>query len=325
MKQIAFRSLLPLAVLVICAFVLLRIAGSAQDLDSLPRIARPWLLVPALIAQAATIVLYVALWRSLLFTIDPSRPSWLDSAAAFVCSWLARHAPTGVPYVAGKVVLAERLGHRRVAVVASMIYENLFVVCVFTASSCAVLAFARLGLPPQAWLGIASAACVALAVLPLPAVRWLYERMSRTIIRARSLFACRLTTRATARSAAFTLIAAILNGSAFACLLAAFADLTRGEALIAAAAFNLAGAAGVAAVPVPSGIGVREAVLIGLLHGVVPLEVATAAAIVARAGGLMLDVGFGATGAAFLAIRARKASRSLQTSYSPSPLSSRPS
>jgi uncharacterized membrane protein YbhN (UPF0104 family) len=149
-------------------------------------------------------------------------------------------------------------------------------------------------------------------------------RVSRRIARLGSLAQCALTTRATVRAASIAMLAAALNGTAFACLLAAFADLNTQEALIAAAAFNLAGAAGVAAVPVPSGIGVREAVLIGLLHGIVPLEVATAAAILARAGGIMLDVGLGAAGAAVFALRARNR-RSATASYSPSPLSSRPS
>ena len=121
------------------------------------------------------------------------------------------------------------------------------------------------------------------------------------------------------------MFAAVLNGLAFALLLDAFTELSLREMVIAAAAFNLAGAAGVAAVPVPSGIGVREAVLIGLLQSVVPLEVATAAAVVARAGGIALDLAFGAAGASVFAFRARRGRQTVPASYSPSPLSSRPS
>jgi uncharacterized membrane protein YbhN (UPF0104 family) len=325
MKQIALRSVLPLVILTIGAFVMLRVAGSAQELGSLPRIENAWLLAPALAAQAATIVAYVALWRVLVFAMDPARPSWADSSAAFVCSWLARHAPTGVPYVAGKVVLGERLGHRRMPVVASMLYENLVVVCVFAATSCALLAVVGVGLPRPAWLLLAAAACAMLAALALPFTRQLLGAVARRIPRARAIADCGLDARSVMRASAVTLIAAALNGVAFALLLAAFDGLNGRELLVAAAAFNLAGAAGVAAVPVPSGIGVREAVLIALLQTIVPLEVATAAAILARAGGIAIDLVFGAAGAAFFALRARSGRRGVPASYSPSPLSSRPS
>jgi uncharacterized membrane protein YbhN (UPF0104 family) len=326
MRHIILRGLLPLAAVIVAAFVLLKIAGSAGDLASLPRIDRPWLLVPALFAQAATIAAYVALWRALLFAIDPARPARLDSAAAFACSWLARHAPTGIPYVAGKVVLGERLGHARTPVIASMLYENLFVVCVFAATSAVALAFAAsASLIASMSLAVALAAAVPLVALPLPITRRIVDRAARAIPRANALSSCHLSVSATVRGATIASAAAIVNGAAFALLLNAFVALSPQEMLIAAAAFNLAGAAGVAAVPVPSGIGVREAVLIALLQPVVPLEVATAAAVVARAGGLALDLTFGLGGAALIALRARRGSAQVRASYSPSPLSSRPS
>jgi uncharacterized membrane protein YbhN (UPF0104 family) len=286
----------------------------------------PLMLVPAVGAQLVTVVLYVMLWRALILGIDPARPLWLDSAAAFVCSWLARHAPTGVPYVASKVVLAERLGHKRTPVVASMVYENLFVVCAYTASSCVLFALLMRGaLLPGVWLALGMLAAAVLAVLPLPATRMLYERLSRAIPRAGALASCSLSSSITVKAAAITLASAVSNGLAFAVLLSAFADLTPQEMLVAGIAFNLAGAAGVAAVPVPSGIGVREAVLIALLHAIVPIEIATAAAVTARALAIMLDLVLGSAGAARIAFTARRSRPAPAPSYSPSPLSSRPS
>jgi uncharacterized membrane protein YbhN (UPF0104 family) len=164
-----------------------------------------------------------------------------------------------------------------------------------------------------------------LAALALPFTRQLLGAVARRIPRARAIADCGLDARSVMRASAVTLIAAALNGVAFALLLAGFDGLNGRELLVAAAAFNLAGAAGAAAVPVPSGIGVREAVLIALLQTIVPLEVATAAAILARAGGIAIDLVFGAAGAAFFALRARSGGRGVPASYSPSPLSSRPS
>lgn len=324
MRKLAFRTLGLLALLGFTAFLFLSITGSASDLSSLPRIEEPLLLAPALMAQAATVALYVALWRTLMASIDPARPSWIESSAAFICSWLARHAPTGVPYIAGKVVLGERIGHGRTAVIASMLYENLFVVCAFAASSCAVLALYSVALPGVLWLAIGTTTAGVLSVIPSPLARRLFERLSQRVTRLQSLRACSLSGRTTARAAVVALAAALLNGLAFALLLNAFTELSAGEMIIAGAAFNLAGAAGVAAVPVPSGIGVREAVLIGLLQTVVPLEIATAAAVLSRAAGMCLDIALGLAGAGIFAARAKYRRPSGVVSYSPSPLSSHP-
>jgi uncharacterized membrane protein YbhN (UPF0104 family) len=103
------------------------------------------------------------------------------------------------------------------------------------------------------------------------------------------------------------LLALLLHGAGFALVLGSFVELEWREFIAAGAIFNLAAAAGIAAVPVPSGIGVREVALIGLLQVFVPIEVATAAALVMRFGGILIDVAIGITGGAVYALRQRGA------------------
>jgi uncharacterized membrane protein YbhN (UPF0104 family) len=109
-----------------------------------------------------------------------------------------------------------------------------------------------------------------------------------------------------AKASLLLIVACCFNGAAFGLLLLAFEPLSGREFIVAAAGFNLAGAAGVAAVPVPSGLGVREAVLVWVLHYIVPVETALAAALVARLISLPLDLALGAAGAAWLTATRRR-------------------
>jgi uncharacterized membrane protein YbhN (UPF0104 family) len=60
--------------------------------------------------------------------------------------------------------------------------------------------------------------------------------------------------------------------------------------LLAVAVYNIAGAAGMLAIAVPSGVGVREGVTVALLAAVVPAPVALSAAVVARLTGVVADL-----------------------------------
>ena len=62
------------------------------------------------------------------------------------------------------------------------------------------------------------------------------------------------------------------------------------DPIVAVGAFSLAGAAGVAVIFFPSGIGVREAVLVALLSGIVPAEDALLAGATIRALSILADV-----------------------------------
>jgi uncharacterized membrane protein YbhN (UPF0104 family) len=259
--------------------------------------------LPALGALASTVALYTVLWRSLMNALDRSRPPLADSCAVFTSSWIGRYVPTSAPYVAGKVTLGGRLGYRRSAVGASIVYENLVVICVAALTSAVILPLTLKDvMPPLLWAVVGVPAACALFLLPSSALVRAVSRIAERF-RLPSLEQFRLPGRGVAIAALIAATAAATNGAAFALLLAAFDDLSTAELIAAGAAFNLAGAAGVAAVPVPGGIGVREAVLVALLQAFVPIEVAAAAALLARLGAILVDLALGCAGAAWLASR----------------------
>jgi uncharacterized protein (TIRG00374 family) len=112
-----------------------------------------------------------------------------------------------------------------------------------------------------------------------------------------------LSYRGLASAATIASAALVFNAIGFALILAAFDDLSTREMIAAGAAVNLAGVLGVLAIPIPSGLGVREAVLIGLLQVFVPIEVAAAAAVVSRLVSIGTDVAFGLLAGGVMALR----------------------
>jgi uncharacterized membrane protein YbhN (UPF0104 family) len=304
MMRVVLRVWLPVALLFAGVLAIGALAGGVEHLGSLPPVERSWLIGLGGVALLATICLYASLWRCLMQSLDPARPRWRDSAAVFTSSWLGRYVPTSAPYVAGKVVLGGRIGYRHAAVGASIIYENLIVICVAAASASIVLPLTIDDplLPPYAWLLFGAPAAIVLVLLPSPLVESVLRRVGeRTSLP--DISRAHLSPAGAGVAVAITGGAAVTNGAAFALMLLAFGRLSAAEFIAAGAAFNLAGAAGVAAVPVPGGIGVREVVLIAILQTFVPLEVAAGAALLARLGAIVTDLALGAAGAAWLTAR----------------------
>jgi uncharacterized membrane protein YbhN (UPF0104 family) len=298
MRRVLVRSLLPLVALVVLGAIAMRLVAGVNDIRSLPTIERPWLIAPATLALLGTLVTYAWLWRTIVFAIDRARPSVADSFGAFTCSWLGRYVPTSAPYVAGKVVLGARLGHRRGALVASVIYENVLVVVVGGGASAAVLSVTlRQSEAWYLWPGVSAACAAAVLLMMSRSSQRLITAFANGVPRLAALTRYQLSPVGLARATAVTSVSVVLNAAAFTLLLASFVPLSVSDAIIAAAAFNLAGAAGVAAVPLPSGIVVREAVLISILQLIVPVDVAVAAAILVRFISIPVDLLLGAVGA----------------------------
>jgi uncharacterized membrane protein YbhN (UPF0104 family) len=221
----------------------------------------------------------------------------------FCASWLGRYVPTSLPYFAGKVVMGSRLGHSRPALVASLVYENVLVLAIAAAVSCAALPLALSDASGPVWLALLGAAGAALLALLSPRV------MSRAVA-----FGARVTRRPVpeglvlsrgglASAATFAAVVVVANGLSFAFVLGSFVQLDGREVVASAAVFGLAGVAGTLALPVPSGLGVREAVIVALVQLYTPVEVAAAAAVLSRVICLGVDVAFGLTGAAWFAYR----------------------
>jgi uncharacterized membrane protein YbhN (UPF0104 family) len=269
----------------------------------MPAIERPQLIAGALALYAAALLGYAFVWRTVVRRLDRFHPPLIDSLAVFFASWLGRYVPTSLPYLAGKVAMGMRLGHSKSALAASVLYENGLIIAIGALSSCAILPVVLTGNQgPLRFVVLGLGGAAALALLSPPAFRRLLAfaaRLTGKQLPERMV----LSPAGLVAASAFAIAVLVCNGTSFALVLDSFVALDGRELVATAAIFNLAGIVGTLVLPVPSGLGVREAVIVTLVQLYAPLEAAAAAAVVARLIGLGVDVAFGLAGAAWYAYR----------------------
>ena len=253
------------------------------------------------ISGVAFVGTYALCWWLLLGALE-RRPVPLSGAVRlFLLAWPGRYVPGSLPYYGGRLIAAPRVGISRPAAAASLVYENLFAIATSGALSFLLLLLGfRDRLAGGPWFILACAAAMSSLAALHPAVVRAIIRIAASRIQRLSA----LEDHVLDLGAVLRLIPAYAAGSLFAGLAFYFALLSisgavRPPLLLALATYNLAGVAGLLAIPVPSGVGVREGVTVALIGAVVSPPVALSAAILARLTAIMADV---APGAAIIAL-----------------------
>ncbi len=208
----------------------------------------------------AAVVVSGVLWARLLQRLTDAPFDVADATWAHVQSWLLKYVPGQVGTVAAKIVWGSQRGIARSRVATSFVYENLFhLLASFVVSLPTVLL-----LVPESrgrYGAVIALLCVAqLGVLALPrAVGPIVERRTgRT-----GLF---LDVSTVLRQEALYLVPRLMNAAGFVLLAASVVKLGGvDDVLVFGAVYVLAGILGILAFMVPSGLGVREAVITALL------------------------------------------------------------
>lgn len=246
-----------------------------------------WLWVVAIVLFAIAVPLTGIAWAQIVRTLDPRAEVSAAEAVAVQClSWLLKYIPGQVGSVANKVVWAGKKTISRTLIVISFVYENVFLQIASIVPAVVIL-FLSLG--PQIF-----GDNVTLLVLPLlvliPLGLVLYRPVFHAIVRIparrvlkqdvpREYF---LSSGASALAMMVFLGPRILNGIGFVVLAASVVEVTPTQWLPFAAAYVLAGAIGILAVFVPSGLGVREAVIVVILSQYIPTPEAIIISLLAR-------------------------------------------
>jgi glycosyltransferase 2 family protein len=247
------------------------------------------ILLPAMLLISMAVVGWGLNWSLVLRGLG-AKAGLSRSLSVFLYTWLGRYVPGTVPYHASRILAAESLGTDKTKVGASIAYETVLMLGSGALLGCLGV---LLGLGAGRGSLVYLLAAVPLASLPFalqPRVLVpLANRALRVAGRPDIGHDSFLTGRQTAASFLGYAGVHVVNGLSFVLVLMALNDGSVNPAL-AIGAYTLGGIAGAAAIFVPSGIGVREGVIVGLLSGVMAPEEALLAAAAARAISIVADL-----------------------------------
>lgn len=263
-----------------------------------------WKYVSAVFAcMLVLVIVYGLAWWLLMCRLERRRLAAWPAVRLFALSWAGRYFPAGIPHYAGRLLAGPSAGMSRTAVAASLAYENLLVLAVGAAGAALCLSVASVaGGAPTPWIlaGLVIAALSFGATLPWP-LRWLIDVAEPRVPKLASLRGHILALGSITWLSAAYALGFVLNGGAY-----YFALLAVGESpppLVAFAAYNIAGVIGMLAIGVPSGLGVREAVVAALMGAVMPVPLALSAAVLVRVAGIAADLVPAAVAGASFAVR----------------------
>ncbi|WP_194383513.1 lysylphosphatidylglycerol synthase domain-containing protein [Microbacterium luteum] len=266
----------------------------------------PWWIV-ATVVFALAVPLTGLLWGHIVRVLDTDldgRVSVAEAIAVQCASWLLKYIPGQVGSVVNKVVWAGKKGVSRSLVLITFVYENVFLQFASIVPSALIL---LLSLGPEIFGENATLLVVPVLVLvPLAAV--LYPPIFHRLV---SIPARRALKRevpkeyflSTGRTLAYIvgfLGPRALNGIGFVMIAATVSTVPPAQWLPFAAAYVLAGAIGILAFFVPSGLGVREAVIVLVLSQYIPVAEAIVISLLAR---LLSTVGDGLVALIYIGIR----------------------
>lgn len=241
-------------------------------------------------ASIATFALAVPLtgilWWHMLRMLTPARVRVLDAIAVQCLSWILKYIPGQVGSVANKLLWADRRGIGKSLVAITFVYENAFLLVASIVPATVILLWS---LGSEVLLDNAASLLLPLLVLVPFAVianpRWFHWIASQLVRRALKrdvppeYF---LSSRQGVLLQLEFILPRALNGVGF--LFTAFSVMRPEPStwLPLAAGYVLAGAIGILAVFVPSGLGVREAVVVLVAAQYMPTAQAVVLALLSR-------------------------------------------
>jgi len=234
--------------------------GAIQDAE----LSWGWWAPGALMLFVLAVAISGWLWGRIVAAMSGQHLPVAESVRVHFSAWLLKYIPGQAGFVVNKVAWGKRRGLSRLLVLISVVYENAFLLLGSTVPMLAILLVARAGdgeVTHAVWFAVA--AVIPLVVLLHPAVfhRIVNVLARRTLkrdvppeyfLRTASVWTYQL---------AF-LLPRLINGIGVVAISVAIAGAAPSSWLPLVAAYALAGAVGILAVFVPSGLGVRESIFV---------------------------------------------------------------
>lgn len=239
--------------------------------------------VAAVVCFALAVVLSGLHWGSILGVIARKPVSRRDAVRIHAASWLLKYVPGQAGSVLNKLAWGKKHGYSSRVITNSFIYENVLMVLAGALLSLPIIVIFR-----QQLRGDISVLLPILVVLPMllvlyrPFFYWCMNTLLQLAQRkpfAESEF---LSTTVLLKFLTVYLVPRLLNGAGFVCIAASVLTINPGMYVGLASTYILAGIIGLLAVFVPSGLGVREAVIVLLLSQYFGVQQAMVLALLAR-------------------------------------------
>ncbi len=264
-----------------------------------------WILATLVFAVAVPVT--GLLWGRMIRLLDhdpEGRVTRLEAIVVQCASWLLKYIPGQVGSVVNKVVWAGKKGVSRSLVVITFVYENVFLQIASLVPSVVIL-LASIG--PQIFGDNATLLILPLLVLvPMAAIGYkplfhaIVNLPARRVLKSEVPPDYFLSSWQAVRFSFEFLVPRVLNGIGFVLLAGTVAEIGPEHWLPFAAAYVLAGAVGILAFFVPSGLGVREAIIVLLLSQYIPVPEAIVISLLAR---LLSTVGDGVVALLYVGLR----------------------
>ena len=243
----------------------------------------------------------IFIWFTLLRNLGAKdlKKSTRQLAHVYAKSWLGRYIPGTAPWILGKIYFASKHGISKSKLAVSSLLEGALQVSVVMAVAFAVLLFdSRLNIVSGTLKLLMAGILAACIVAIFPPVFNRLISLAYKLLRKKKIDAEDLASNKTIiQGALLYVIGALLSGTAlFFIAKAVYPPLGYDNLLYVLGVSNLAGALGMLAIFAPSGIGVREGLLLALLSVVMPAEYALLVTITSRIWDVAMDgIFFGST------------------------------
>ncbi len=238
----------------------------------------------------------VFIWLVLLRGLGANK---VDSVAemtfVYARSWLGRYIPGTAPWILGKIYFASKQGVSKAKLAVSSFLEGGLQVIVLLVVGIIVILLDPRTRFIDPWLSVVMIVVAALGLIALaPPVFNRIASLGYRIVRKQTLDQAHLPSwSVVARGAGLYVVGAAFSGLSMAFVaFAVYPELPWSSVLFIVGATNLASAVSMIAIFAPSGIGVREAILVALLSVVMPTELAFVATIVIRLWSVVIDFAF---------------------------------
>lgn len=272
-----------------------------------------WLVLGSIIA-----VLYrfmaVYIWRVILRCLGTEKlPPFAVMSDVFAKAWMARYIPGTVTWVAGRIWLASAYGISKSRLTVSSLLEGGMQIVAGIVIAVPMIGFSHEAASISGGIKVLSVAISVACLLALmpPVFNRIMQLAYRALKRQKPKEGHELHVngRAVWRSFLWFVLASFIAGAAN-FFVARAVDQQLGSSLFfyLVGAFSLAGAIGIATPFLPSGIGVRDGVILVLLGLIMPKDIALAITVLSRLWGVAVDAIFFAAATAWHRMYQRRSS-----------------